>query len=1047
MSSYSFVSPLSFIYKSQIRRFNHINNWTIWTRYFQKHETRFSEFRKFVLIFLPRNFAFDPLQVMALWNNSVHFCSWVGVTCSPSNGRVVILNLKGQNLVGSIPPSIGNLTFLTGINLIKNGFKGEIPQEIGRLLRLQHLNLTLNSLGGKIPTNLTHCTELKILRLAGNGFIGQIPRQLNTLSKLRILDLGSNNLTGTIPTWIGNISSLYALSLGPNNLQGIIPDELGKLSGLGFFQLYGNYLSGTVPPPIYNISSIYYISVTQNQLQGHLPQDVGQTLPNLEVFAGGVNNFTGAIPVSLSNASKLQIIDFAENGLTGTIPENLGSLGDLIRLNFDDNKLGTGKSGDLSFFNFLTNLSTLEVLGLAGNRFGGELPSTVGNLSDKLKSFTIGRNLIHGSIPTGIGNLVNLYNLGMEGNHLSGTVPDVVGKLQKLQGLNLNVNRFSGSIPFSFGNLTSLVSLFMEENRFEGSIPPSLGNCQNLLVLNFSSNNLSGSIPREIVALSSLSIALSISHNSLSGSIPVEVGNLNNLVELDLAENRLSGEIPSSLASCMSLEFLYLESNAFVGIIPLSLKSLRGLEEIDLSRNNMSGQIPEFLSKILFLRHLNLSHNDFEGEVPQAGIFANVSAFSVVGNNRLCGGVQDLHLPACTRKIPRRVLSPKMVIPITSAVIFIVLACSLSSYYLVRNLKSQSSASSSMDWQVALSYSDLLKSTNGFSEENLIGLGSFGSVYKGIISNDGTFVAIKVLNLQQQGASRSFVDECNVLRNVRHRNLLKIITACSTVDHQGNDFKCLVYEFMPNGNLDQWLHPGANEQNESMKLSLVQRLNIAIDIASALDYLHHYGDTPIVHCDLKPSNVLLDANMTAHVGDFGLASFIFDSSINASGNQAISARLKGSIGYIPPEYGMGGQVSIDGDIYSYGILLLEMLTGKRPTDDSFDDDYGICKFVGMALPGHVMDIVDRSMLFEEENVHNNDRENREDYVEERALIKNQDSQVRTPSIIQECLVLMMQIGLSCATTGPNERMPMTIVVNKLLDIKSMFQNVLIEKLK
>ncbi|XP_022767691.1 probable LRR receptor-like serine/threonine-protein kinase At3g47570 isoform X5 [Durio zibethinus] len=906
----------------------------------------------------------DPLQVMALWNNSVHFCSWVGVTCSPSNGRVVILNLKGQNLVGSIPPSIGNLTFLTGINLIKNGFKGEIPQEIGRLLRLQHLNLTLNSLGGKIPTNLTHCTELKILRLAGNGFIGQIPRQLNTLSKLRILDLGSNNLTGTIPTWIGNISSLYALSLGPNNLQGIIPDELGKLSGLGFFQLYGNYLSGTVPPPIYNISSIYYISVTQNQLQGHLPQDVGQTLPNLEVFAGGVNNFTGAIPVSLSNASKLQIIDFAENGLTGTIPENLGSLGDLIRLNFDDNKLGTGKSGDLSFFNFLTNLSTLEVLGLAGNRFGGELPSTVGNLSDKLKSFTIGRNLIHGSIPTGIGNLVNLYNLGMEGNHLSGTVPDVVGKLQKLQGLNLNVNRFSGSIPFSFGNLTSLVSLFMEENRFEGSIPPSLGNCQNLLVLNFSSNNLSGSIPREIVALSSLSIALSISHNSLSGSIPVEVGNLNNLVELDLAENRLSGEIPSSLASCMSLEFLYLESNAFVGIIPLSLKSLRGLEEIDLSRNNMSGQIPEFLSKILFLRHLNLSHNDFEGEVPQAGIFANVSAFSVVGNNRLCGGVQDLHLPACTRKIPRRVLSPKM-----------------------------------------------------------------------------------VLNLQQQGASRSFVDECNVLRNVRHRNLLKIITACSTVDHQGNDFKCLVYEFMPNGNLDQWLHPGANEQNESMKLSLVQRLNIAIDIASALDYLHHYGDTPIVHCDLKPSNVLLDANMTAHVGDFGLASFIFDSSINASGNQAISARLKGSIGYIPPEYGMGGQVSIDGDIYSYGILLLEMLTGKRPTDDSFDDDYGICKFVGMALPGHVMDIVDRSMLFEEENVHNNDRENREDYVEERALIKNQDSQVRTPSIIQECLVLMMQIGLSCATTGPNERMPMTIVVNKLLDIKSMFQNVLIEKLK
>ncbi|XP_022765841.1 putative receptor-like protein kinase At3g47110 [Durio zibethinus] len=568
----------------------------------------------------------------------------------------------------------------------KIGFNGEIPQEIGRLLRLQHLNLTYNFLGGKIPTDLTDCTELKTLGLGGNGFIGQIPSQLNSLSELRILELGANNLTGTIPTWIG-----------------IIPEELSKLSGSGIFQLYGNCLSSTVPPPIYNISSIYYFSVTQNQFQGHLPQDVGITLPNLQVFAGGVNNFTGAIPVSLANASKRQIIDFAENGLTGTIPENLGSLGDLIRLNFDDNKLGNGKSGDLSFFNFLTNFFTLEVLGLAGNRFGGELPSPVANLSDKLKIFTIGSNLIHGSNPTRIGNLVNLYSLEMECNHLSGTVPDVVGKLQKLEGLHLNFNRFSGSIPFSFGNLTSLIRLFMEDNRFEGNIPPSLGNCQNLLVLNFS----------------------------------IEVGNLNNLVELDLAENRLSGEIPNSLTSRMNLERLYLESNGFEGIIPLSLKSLRGLEEIDLSRNNLSGQIPEFLSKIFSLRHLNLSHNDFQGEVSQAGIFANVRAFSVVGNNRLCGGVQVLHLPTCTRKIPRRRLPSKIVIFITSAVIFFVLACSLSSYYLVRNLKSQSSASSSKERQF------------------------------GIISTDGTFVAIKVLNLQQQGASRSFIDECNVLRNMQ----------------------------------------------------------------------------------------------------------------------------------------------------------------------------------------------------------------------------------------------------------------------------------------
>lgn len=136
------------------------------------------------------------------------------------------------------------------------------------------------------------------------------------------------------------------------------------------------------------------------------------------------------------------------------------------------------------------------------------------------------------------------------------------------------------------------------------------------------------------------------------------------------------------------------------------------------------------------------------------------------------------------------------------------------------------------------------------------------------------------------------------------------------------------------------------------------------------------------------------------------------------------------------EYGMGGQVSIHGDTYSYGILLLEMLTGKRPTDDSFEDDLGICEFVDRALPGHVMDIVDRSMLFEEENVHKKVRGNREDYVEERALIKNQDSHVSSIRRREECLVSMMKIGLSCAATLPSERLTMTVVVNNLLDIKA-----------
>ncbi|KAG8649423.1 hypothetical protein MANES_08G090100v8 [Manihot esculenta] len=962
----------------------------------------------------------DPLRVMSSWNDSVHFCNWIGVSCSSSNDRVITLNLNSKKLAGSIPPSIGNLTHLTVINLYENSFSGELPQEMGRLWRLQHLNLTYNSFVGKIPSNLTHCKELTIIGASGNNLVGEIPEQLSSLSKLVVFAFGENNLTGKIPTWIGNFSSLFTLSLALNNFVGYIPNELGRLSSLGFFQLYGNYLSGTIPSSIYNLSSIYYFSVTQNQLHGQLPQDIGLTLPKLRVFAGGVNNFTGVIPVSLSNVSGLQVLDFSQNSLTGNIPGNLKNLQSLYRLNFDENNLGNWEIDDLNFLSYLANCTSLEVLGLAQNHYAGELPSSIANLSINLQKFTIGRNLIHGSIPVGIENLVNLYSLGLEGNYLSGNVPSAIGKLRNLGALYLNLNRFSGSIPPFIGNLTRLTRLFMEENRFEGSIPDSLGNCKNLQNLNLSSNNLNGSIPKQVIGLSSLSISVVMSNNSLTGSIPSEVGNLRNLVELDLSQNKLFGEIPSSLGSCASLERLHLEGNKLGGTIPESLKDLRGIEELDLSSNNMSGEIPEFLSKLRDLKYLNLSFNDFEGEVSGEGIFSNASAVSIIGNDKLCGGIPDLHLPSCSKKKKEKPLNLKVIISVTIAVVFaIAILCSVVIFCMTN-----SKAPPSEDRHVGMSYSEIVKSTNGFSAENLIGSGSFGSVYKGILSDDGKMVAIKVMNLQQRGASKSFIDECDALRSIRHRNLLRIITACSTIDHQGNDFKCLVFEFMANGSLDKWLHPRADEQDQTKRLSFIQRLNIAIDIASALDYLHHYCETPIVHCDLKPSNVLLDEDMTAQVGDFGLATFLLESSNYPSKSEAISVVLKGSIGYIPPEYGLNDQVSALGDVYSFGILLLEMFTGRRPTDDMFKDDLSIHKFVAMALPENAMDVIDPRMLDDETN-------------EEKEIITTSNAQGNA-SRTQECVVSAMRIGVSCSSSSPRKRMAISSVINKLHDIRDSF---------
>ncbi|XP_028084243.1 probable LRR receptor-like serine/threonine-protein kinase At3g47570 [Camellia sinensis] len=202
--------------------------------------------------------------------------------------------------------------------------------------------------------------------------------------------------------------------------------------------------------------------------------------------------------------------------------------------------------------------------------------------------------------------------------------------------------------------------------------------------------------------------------------------------------------------------------------------------------------------------------------------------------------------------------------------------------------------------------------------------------------------------------------ECETLRNIRHRNLVRIITSCSSVDFQGNEFKGPVYEFMPNGSLEGWLHSSPetnNGQNEHRRLNLLERVNIAIDVACALDYLHHQCHTPIIHCDLKPSNILLDSEMVAFVGAFGLARFFPELTIT---NQSSSIGIRGSIGYVPP--GLGSEMSTYGDVYSYGIQLLEIVTGKRPTDRMFEEGLNLHSFVRMALPDHVMEIADPVLL-------------------------------------------------------------------------------------
>ncbi|XP_010515035.1 PREDICTED: probable LRR receptor-like serine/threonine-protein kinase At3g47570 [Camelina sativa] len=234
-----------------------------------------------------------------------------------------------------------------------------------------------------------------------------------------------------------------------------------------------------------------------------------------------------------------------------------------------------------------------------------------------------------------------------------------------------------------------------------------------------------------------------------------------------------------------------------------------------------------------------------------------------------------------------------------------------------KNQQANNPAPSTLDiFHEKISYGDLRNATDGFSSSNIVGSGSFGTVFKALLSTDVTIVAVKVLNMERHGAMKSFMAECESLKDIRHRNLVKLLSACASIDFQGNEFRALIYEFMPNGSLDMWLHREEVEEvhSPSRTLTLIERLNIAVDVASVLDYLHVHCHEPIAHCDLKPSNILLDDDLTAHVSDFGLARLLLKFDQESFFNQLSSAGVRGTIGYAAPEYGMGGQPSIHGDV-------------------------------------------------------------------------------------------------------------------------------------
>ncbi|XP_042473304.1 receptor protein-tyrosine kinase CEPR2-like [Zingiber officinale] len=840
----------------------------------------------------------DPLGVLESWNSSQSPCEFAGVHCDIDSGQVVGISLRNISLSGKLSPSIS------------------------LLLNLTTLDLGGNNLSGTVPSTLANCSNLSFLNLSTNNFGGYMP-DLSSLQNLQVLDVSANGFTGKFPSWVGKMPDLVQLGLAENNFDaGQIPENIGYLKNLTWLFLSQCNLQGEIPASIYELTSLGTLDFSRNQISGNISPAISN-LSNIFKIELYQNNLTGEIPPELANLTLLREFDISRNRFTGEFPPAMG------------------------------NLKKLTVFHVYTNGFWGELPRGFGDL-EFLVSFSIYKNNFSGDFPVNLGQFAPLNKIDISENNFSGNFPRFLCQNKKLEYLLALNNNFSGEFPGSYAECKTLLRFRISQNIFTGTVPDGLWGLPSAMIIDIADNNFIGGIPPDIGMTANLT-QLYVQNNKFSGQLPAEFGNLSQLQKLFAFNNSFSGELPSQLGNLKQLSSLHLEGNAFTGRIPSELGQCDSLVDLNLAQNSLSGNIPEALALLSSLNSLNLSKNFITGPIPSGLLTLKLSSLDL-SDNQLSGRIpSDLLLIAGDEAFVRNQglcidktlederyknlsicsmsqsqkgkMSKRIVVMLTVLLVMVVLLPGLAfaSYqsfkleekHRIRDMEEGKEKGS--EWMLESFHTTELdpEEIANLDEENLIACGGTGKVYRLDLNKNRGSVAVK--KLWKTVGAKILTAEMDIMGLIRHRNILKLY-ACLT----GKGSNYLIFEYMTNGNLYQALH--RQIKGGQSELDWSKRYKIALGAAKGIMYLHHDYSPAIIHRDIKSSNILLNEEYEAKIADFGIAKF-------AEGSY--SSCFAGTHGYIAPELAYSPKATKKSDIYSFGVVLLELITGHSPNDPHF----------------------------------------------------------------------------------------------------------------